>query len=144
MKKASMTHATRFFGASIVGLVLLGGYASAHHSTAMYDATKPLTLRGVVKQFRWINPHVFVFVSVEAPAGEEPPVWVFEASSPGNLTRLGWSRQSLPAGERVAVTFNPIRDGSNAGLCRKVDLLDKNMELTCAGAVNAGEKANLP
>ena len=106
---------------ALTSAVALVASASAHHSFAMFDPAKVVTLQGKVKEFRWVNPHVSLFVEVTAPAGQSG-VWSVELTSPGNLTRLGWSRQSLKAGEHVAVEVNPLRDGQHGGGFRKVTL----------------------
>jgi len=116
----------------------LVGTASAHHSFAMFDPAKVVTLQGRVKEFRWVNPHVSLFVDVAGPAGEAG-VWAVEMTSPGNLTRLGWSRQSLKAGDRVSVEVNPLRDGQHGGGFRKATLLD-NGQVLQANLINI-EKA---
>lgn len=116
------------FALAACATVALVGTASAHHSFAMFDPAKVVTLQGKVKEFRWVNPHVSLFVDVAAPAGETG-VWSVELTSPGNLTRLGWSRQSLKPGDRVAVEVNPLRDGQHGGGFRKATLLDNGTVL---------------
>ena len=108
--------------------VALVGTASAHHSFAMFDPAKVITLQGKVKEFRWVNPHVSLFVDVAAPAGQSG-VWSVELTSPGNLTRLGWNRTVLKPGDRVAVEVNPLRDGQHGGGFRKATLLDNGTVL---------------
>jgi len=97
--------------------------ADAHHSFAMFDQTRTRTLKGTVKEFRWVNPHVSLFVTAENPGGA-PETWAVELTSPGNLTRLGWSRRSFKPGDRVLVEVNPLRDGQRGGGFRKATLLD--------------------
>lgn len=95
--------------------------ALAHHSFAMFDPAKVVTLQGTVREFRWVNPHVSLFVNVAGPNGG---IWAVELTSPGNLTRLGWNRHSLKPGDRVSVDVNPLRDGQHGGGFRRVTLLD--------------------
>jgi hypothetical protein len=119
-----MRHRLKFF---VLGLVAstaaaLVVPAYAHHSFAMFDQNKVVTLRGTIKEFRWVNPHVSLFVEVtEGPA--KHGVWAVELTSPGNLTRLGWSRKSLNTGDKVEVEVNPLRDGQPAGGFRKAVVL---------------------
>lgn len=101
----------------------------AHHSFAMFDPAKARTLKGTVKEFRWVNPHVSLFVLAEAANGGEPELWAVELTSPGNLTRLGWSRKSLKAGDKVLVEINPLRSGQKGGGFRKVTLIDTGQVL---------------
>lgn len=114
--------------AAVLSLATLAGTASAHHSFAMFDPSKVVTLQGKVKEFRWVNPHVSLQVDVAAP-GNLGGVWAVELTSPGNLTRLGWSRKSLSVGQRVAVEVNPLRDGQHGGGFRKITLLDTGQVL---------------
>jgi hypothetical protein len=113
-------------------LAALGGAGSpalAHHSFAMYEPTKTLTFKGTVKSFQWTNPHVVVWVLVQPEDGGAVQEWSLETTSPGVLTRAGWTRQSLKAGDRVSVTFSPLRDGSRGGGLNSVTLLDTGQTL---------------
>jgi hypothetical protein len=105
--------------------------AQAHHSSAMYDQQKTLTLRGVVTQLRWTSPHVNVSVLADSGRGQAVVAWVLEATSPGNLMRAGWTRTSIKVGDRVSVVVAPLRDGTHGGWCRGVTLLDSGKKLEC-------------
>jgi len=95
--------------------------ALAHHSFAMFDQTKVVNLRGTIKEYRWVNPHVSLFIEVnEGPV--KHGVWAVELTSPGNLTRLGWSRKSINVGDKVDIEVNPLRDGGLGGGFRKATL----------------------
>jgi hypothetical protein len=107
----------------------VGAPALAHHSFAMYEPTKTLTLQGTVKSFQWTNPHVIVWILVQPQGGGPAEEWSLETTSPGVLTRAGWTRQSLKAGDRVSVTFSPLRDGSHGGGLNSVTLLDTGQKL---------------
>jgi Family of unknown function (DUF6152) len=128
-------------------LVLLAGLAvpmvpgQAHHSFAMFDPSKATTINGTVKEFQWTNPHVVLWVYAAAKEGETPELWNIELTSPGNLTRIGWTRHSLNPGDKVAVEFAPLRDGTRGGGFRKVTLTDTGQELT--GNFQATEKPDL-
>jgi len=99
----------------------------AHHSSAMYDNQRTVTLRGVVTEFRWTNPHVTMTIATD-PQRE---LWIVEATSPGNLTRAGWTRTSMRVGDRVEVTAAPLRDGGHGGYCRGVTLTTSGSRLEC-------------
>src|SRR5215203_5226100 len=90
-------------------VVAAASVITAHHSGAMFDRTKPLVLKGVVKEFRWVNPHAILLLETEATAGEASVLWAVEFSSPGNMTRMGWSRTSVNVREPVEVTVLPLR-----------------------------------
>ena len=104
--------------------------AHAHHSSAMYDQEKTLTLSGVVTQVRWTSPHVNFSVLTDPVRGLTGIAWVVEATSPGNLQRAGWTRTSLKVGDRVSVVVAPLRDGTHGGWCRGVTL-DPGKKLEC-------------
>jgi hypothetical protein len=94
--------------------------AAAHHSFAMFDFTKTITITGTVKEFQWTNPHVVLWVNVAGKDPKVPDVWWLEMTSPGNLTRSGWNRKALNAGDKVVVELNPLRDGKLGGALVKV------------------------
>ena len=102
----------------------------AHHSFAAYDKTKTVNLKGTIKSFQWVNPHVQILVYVEPAGGGAPETWAVETTSPGVLTRSGWTRNSLKPGDRVSVDISPLRDGSHGGGLDKVTLLDTGQVLT--------------
>lgn len=116
----------------VIALVVLGvAGARAHHSSAMYDQDKTVTMRGVITQVRWTSPHVNFSVLTDPPRGQTGAAWVLEATSPGNLQRAGWTRTSLKAGDRVAVVVAPLRDGTHGGWCRGVTLIESGKKLEC-------------
>ena len=88
--------------------------ASAHHSFAMFDNTKEVTLVGVVKEFQWTNPHSWLQVMVTGADGKQVE-WSLEGGSPGILSRNGWKRTSVKPGDKVTVIFYPLRDGKPGG-----------------------------
>src|SRR6266478_2373021 len=87
----------------VVSMVLgFGGVAAAHHSNAAYDLDHPQTMEGTVKAVNWTNPHIsFVIEKKDVKSGEPPSTWVFEVSSPGVLTRSGWTKRSLQPGDHA-------------------------------------------
>jgi hypothetical protein len=98
--------------------------ADAHHSGSMFDPSKTQIVQGVVRAFNWTNPHVNLEVMAEPEAGKASQLWTLEASSPGVMGRSGWTKRSLNPGDRVTVTFSPLRDGGLGGSLRKVQLPD--------------------
>lgn len=102
--------------------VALGAPAFAHHSFAMFDRQKEVTLNGTVKEFQWTNPHSFIEIDVtEAGA---TTAYSIEMNSPNNLTRQGWKSTSLKPGDKVVLLMNPLRDGAKGGLFVSVMLPD--------------------
>jgi hypothetical protein len=122
---------TQRFWAGVILAAAMGASlpAGAHHSFAMYEPTKTLTFKGTIKSFQWTNPHVVVWILVQSEGGGAAQEWSLETTSPGVLTRNGWTRQSLKAGDRVSVTLSPLRDGSHGGSLNSVTLLDTGQTL---------------
>src|SRR6195256_4902623 len=116
--------------------------AAAHHSTTMFDHSKTLTLKGVVIELRWTNPHVTLLVNGTVKDGDQPSEWLLEMTSPGNLTRAGgWSRSAVKPGDKVTVDFAPLRDGKKGGALKKIMLLESGKFYTAD--IRAQERANL-
>jgi hypothetical protein len=95
---------------------------AAHHSFAMFDQTKTVTLTGTVTQFQWTNPHSFIEIDAVTKSGTEH--WAIELNSPNNLTRQGWKRTSVKPGDKVTITLNPLRNGTKGGLFNTIVLPD--------------------
>ena len=93
----------------------IGAPAFAHHSFAMFDAEKTLTMKGTVKEFEWTNPHSWLRVTVMDEKTGKPLLWALEMSSPARLTTMGMHANSVRAGDAVSVTFHPMRDGTRGG-----------------------------
>ncbi len=130
MKRAATTHANRTIAVISVAVGLaMGSAALAHHSFAMFDFARTVTLKGVVREFQWTNPHVILWVVGTTAAGGPAEDWSVELTSPGNLTRLGWSKRSVKTGDRVLVDLNPLRDGQHGGGFRKLTLADTGQVL---------------
>jgi hypothetical protein len=102
-------------GLTAVALAAFAAPVFAHHSFAMFDAQKTVTVEGTVKEFEWTNPHSWLRVSVADEKGGKPLVWAFELSSPSRLVTMGMRADSVKSGDSVSVTFHPMRDGSRGG-----------------------------
>ena len=100
---------------SLVLMAMLAGTAAAHHSFAMYDASMIVTVDGTVVSFQWTNPHVVIGLMAPPLGGGAPTLWTVELTSPGNLTRGGWTRTTLKPGDKARVQLNPWRDGRPGG-----------------------------
>jgi hypothetical protein len=104
--------------------VLLGATpALPHHSNVAFEVNKIVTLTGVVTEFRWVNPHTWIGLSVDDGKGAKT-VWAIEGRAPGVLARAGWSRSSMKVGDTVTVDFSPAKDGSKTGLVARVTKSD--------------------
>ena len=97
---------------TIALLVVCVRTATSHHSfSAVYDDTRLLTVSGVVTQFKFVNPHAMMYMDVTDASGKVSK-WTVEFAGRLNLSNVGWTAESIKAGERVTVTGNPTHSGS--------------------------------
>lgn len=96
--------------------------ASAHHSTAMFVWGKEQTLEGTIDKFEWTQPHAFIWLDV--PGKGKVQTWGLEGMSPSWLGRRGWSSRSLATGNKVKITYYPLKDGRQGGFFVRVVLPD--------------------
>jgi hypothetical protein len=101
--------------ALVLGVAAAGtAPAFAHHSFAMYEREKLVTLSGTVKDFVWTSPHVTIQVLPDN--GKAGAIWSIEASSPTVLARGGWTSTLLRRGDKVSLGIHPRKDGQAGGL----------------------------
>jgi Family of unknown function (DUF6152) len=105
----------RVFCLATIAAVAIAAPAFAHHSFAMFDAEKTLTMKGTVKEFEWTNPHSWLRVTVMDEKSGKPLLWALEMSSPARLTTMGMHADSVKIGDTVSVTFHPMKDGTRGG-----------------------------
>jgi hypothetical protein len=96
------------------GLASLGAPVHAHHSFAVFDAENPLTLTGVVAEFRWVNPHSWVVLRVTDDGGAETD-WELEQGPINMLSRQGWTPTTLEPGDAISVLVHPLHSGEPGG-----------------------------
>jgi len=102
--------------AAIAGafIAAAGAPVLAHHSFAMFDSSKNVTLQGTVKEFQWTNPHAWIYLMVKDAAGADVE-WGIEGGGPNGLARFGWTRTSLKPGDKAVIVVHPLRDGTSGG-----------------------------
>jgi hypothetical protein len=111
----------RLVQAVLVSGVVLGilgagsARALAHHSAAMFDEKKTITVEGEVKEFQLTNPHSWLLVDVKDKAGKVT-TWGFEAEGPSTLARAGIKPSDLRPGTKLTITGNPMKDGTHAAI----------------------------
>jgi len=98
-----------------VGLIVAAAPAMAHHSAAMFEEKKTITVEGVVKEFQFTNPHSWLLVDVTDKDGKVT-TWGFEAEGPSTLQRAGIRPSEFPAGTRLTITGRPMKDGRPAAI----------------------------
>lgn len=107
-------------GAALLSAFLAAGVsmpvsqALAHHSFALFDTQKTVSLNGTVKKFEWSNPHSWIFLDVAdetANAGQ----WTIELPAAAILAGEGWNKNYLKTGDRISVMINPLKNGMKGG-----------------------------
>ena len=109
--------------AAALGLASLSVGAAAHHSFAMFDMGKEVTVKGTVKKFQWTNPHAYLQLVGKDASGKEVE-WSMEMGAPMYLYARGWRPGTLKAGMDISVTLNPLRNGKPGGVVRDVTTVD--------------------
>lgn len=109
----------------IVAAVAVGIAApvSAHHSFAMFDRGKNVTVNGTVKEYEWSNPHVWIHLMVPDENGT-PREWGFEMQSIAQDAAAGWRSDSVKPGDKIRIEFHPLKDGSRGGQLMNATLAD--------------------
>ena len=104
--------------------VLSGGPVLAHHSFAPYESTLQIKLSGVVSEFRWVNPHVYIEIDAADEKTGEKRHWLIEGASTSILNRAGWKFNMIKPGDRITVIVSPLRTGEPAALLKQITLAD--------------------
>jgi Family of unknown function (DUF6152) len=100
---------------ALAGMVVwVVGPAFAHHSFAMFEREKFANVSGVVKEYEWTNPHVWIHIMVPNAQGKDVE-WSFEMQSIAQDSRAGWRPDSVKPGDKVTVEYHPLKDGSRGG-----------------------------
>jgi Family of unknown function (DUF6152) len=110
-------------GGLLVVALCIAVTAYAHHSAAGIDQTKTVTQEGIVKQFKWANPHSWL--EIEVPNGKGgTDIWNLEMNPPAYLVRAGWKSTTVKPGEKIKFTARPFKNGDPGGLFVNVILAD--------------------
>jgi hypothetical protein len=89
--------------------------AGAHHSFSAFNMNEEKTVTGIVKTVEWTNPHIWIWIDVADEKGALN-TYGFEGMSPNFLERRNWTRNTLKIGDKVTVSYRPLRDGKNGGM----------------------------
>lgn len=110
--------------AGAVTLLAVALPVAAHHSfSAEFDRDKKVTLEGKVVEMDWVNPHSWLVIDVPNAQGKMDR-WRIEGGSPSVLLRLGWNRNSLPAGTKIKVVAYQAKDGSFRASSQSIEFPD--------------------
>ena len=106
----------RVFGilAAIAALLAAAAPAAAHHGAATFATGKEVTMKGVVKEWIWANPHCFLKFEVQDQDGTVK-LWAAETQNPVAMTGRGWSFRSFKVGDVVTVKLEPVKNGAPVG-----------------------------
>jgi hypothetical protein len=97
--------------AALAGSLALAAPLAAHHSTAMFEWGKEQPMTNLtVEKWEWTNPHTFLYVR-----DAKGVRWAFEGMSPNHLVRYGWNRKSVAPGDKISITYYPLKDGRKGG-----------------------------
>ena len=107
----------------MVAVAILPIAAFGHHSYAMFDLSKTVTLQGTVRDFQWTNPHSWIWIDVTDAKGATEQ-WGIEGMSPNYLARRGWSKHTLNPGDKVTVLIHPLKGTEHGGSFLSVTLAD--------------------
>jgi len=107
----------------VLAVLALAAPVFAHHSFAMYDHTRTVTLKGEVTKFQWTNPHGYLEIDVKQKDGTTKH-YSLEMTSINMMQRLGWRSNMIKAGDLVKVTVSPLLNGEAGGLMLDVTLPD--------------------
>jgi hypothetical protein len=130
---------------------LLPQPALAHHSGAMYDLSRVVTVLGTVSKYDWRNPHVYIYVE-ETPTGGERREWKVEGLPTTVMQRLAWNAETLRLGDRIEVKGYPARNPERRDLNPTLIVQDQRVlyeqmdsiaRLSRAGATPANEARRL-
>jgi uncharacterized protein DUF6152 len=96
----------------------------AHHSFGLFDMSKTAEIEGTVVKLEWSNPHCWLFIESGPSADAAAVNYGFEMTSVGEMIRRGWTKISLKPGDKIKVTYHPVRDGRPAGYMMGVQTQD--------------------
>jgi hypothetical protein len=105
------------------GMMLAARPALAHHSFAMFDTAKRVTMTGTVTAFEWTNPHAYIEIDVPGEKGAIKH-WSVELGSTSILMQAGWKFNDIKVGDKITVVLSPLRSGEAGGLLAQVTLRD--------------------
>ena len=103
------------FAALTLAAAVIGGPVFAHHSFSMFEMDKDVTYKGVVTEYKWINPHVHITVDIKPGPGVDPGTvgtWDIEGGSTNIMGRQGWTRATYKVGDTMEFVGHPMKDGS--------------------------------
>ena len=98
----------------MVAILAAAAPVFAHHSFSMFDMDKDVAYKGTVVEYRWVNPHVHMTLQVDSGSGDPSTAgtWDMEGASTNIMSRQGWTRATVKAGDKITIVAHPLKDGS--------------------------------
>jgi len=112
----------------------------AHHTASTLYTEKTVTLKGIVKTWRWSNPHCLLSLDVKGEDGQVVQ-WLAETQAPNTVYIDGYRANSFKAGDEITVTVRPAANGRPYGLLTRAVLADGTKLGTEEGARGRGAAA---
>jgi hypothetical protein len=104
----------------VVAALIVSANASAHHSYAMFDLDRTATVTGTIAKVEWANPHMTVWLYVPDPKQQSGyALYAFETGGTNMMVRMGWSKSTFSAGEKVTIDYHPLKGGRTGGAFMK-------------------------
>src|SRR5215471_11093614 len=110
--------------AALLVIAVFTSTAQAHHSFAMFDHEKMITVSGTLKEFEWTNPHCWLHIAVADPASGRTLDWAFEMGFVGQVAAQGWKVDTVKPGDKITIEAYPMKDGSRGGQYQAAKLSD--------------------
>ncbi len=112
-----------FIAIGVAALMSAAPLAAHHAFAAEFDVNQPVKVKGTITKVEWVNPHAWLYVDVKGDDGKVTN-WRFELGAPNPMIRLGWRKESVPAGLEVSITGSRAKSGDNVGNGRSIILPD--------------------
>ena len=113
--------------------------AIAHHSGAMFDRSKTVTLKGEIKEYRFVAPHSWISIIATTENKDTPERWDVEAATAARMKAQGVTPERLKAGDKVTMRIHPLRDGRNAGSLIEITLADGTVMVNNTTRLEVGQ-----
>jgi hypothetical protein len=105
----------RTAGFVVLAVAALTTRLQAHHSFAMFDHEKKISISGTLKEFEYTNPHCWLHVSAADTSSGRIVDWSFEMGSVGQVNAQGWKADTVKVGDKITIEAYPMKDGSRGG-----------------------------
>jgi Family of unknown function (DUF6152) len=130
-EEAQLTNKLLSVFTMVASFIMVSAQLFAHHGASNYDWTRTITVKGIVTEFEWTNPHALIHFDVTDENGKVEK-WVAQETSLNMLSREGWNRNTLKPGDPIIVIGHPFKNGTNYILGRKM-ILANGREYTYDG-----------